>query len=55
MSKTIFLLLSQGACDQTSNQVGSQGGPQAFWEKLVKGSDLVNFLQKKRDVEIGPT
>ena len=30
-------------------------GRKLFWEKLVKGSDLVNFLQKKRDVEIGPT
>ena len=54
MSTTI-VLLSQGACAQPSNQVGSQGGTQAFWEKLVKGPDLVNFLQKKRDVEIEPT
>ena len=30
-------------------------GRKLFWEKFVKGSDLVNFLQKKRDVEIGPT
>ena len=52
----MYLSFAESRClSQTSNQLGSQEGQQAFWEKLVKGSNLVNFLKKKRAVEIGPT
>ena len=52
----MYLSFAESRCvSQTSNQLGSQEGQPAFLEKLVKGSNLVNFLKKKRAVDIGLT